>query len=274
MKVNAPGNIILLGEYAVLEEGGLGVACAVERRVRLEAHPAPDFLVEAVWPGGSSTWTPGGGTVSPVVSAAYQVVNEWRRSQKAGDIPGMRVRIDSSELFLEHGRKAGFGSSAAVAAALVIALCAGPARAPDGPDATGAHLALAAHRLAQGGAGSGYDVFCSFFGGRGMFQGGRVPTWKKHRPSQKPFADARLYLFRGPAAVSTRGAIQSFLQWKDRNAERARRFVDESNKNVKAFLGAESTREAGEALRKGRETAVALGDEIGVEARIPAPARN
>ena len=124
MKVNAPGNIILLGEYAVLEEGGLGVACAVERRVRLEAHPAPDFLVEAVWPGGSSTWTPGGGTVSPVVSAAYQVVNEWRRSQKAGDIPGMRVRIDSSELFLEHGRKAGFGSSAAVAAALVIALCA------------------------------------------------------------------------------------------------------------------------------------------------------
>ena len=47
--------------------------------------------------------------------------------------------------------------------------------------------------------------------------------------------------------------------------------MDESNKNVKAFLGAESTREAGEALRKGRETAVALGDEIGVEARIPAP---
>ena len=277
MKVSAPGNIILLGEYAVLEEGGLGVACAVNRRVRLEARPASDLFVEGVWPGGSFTWTPRGESPSPVVSAVFEIFGEWKRQRKVGDIPGMRVRIDSSELFLWHGRKAGFGSSAAVAVALVIAFRAygrlDAARGlsetvEDQLDATSEELALAAHRLAQGGVGSGYDVYCSFFGGWGMFQGGAVPTWKPH----KPFADARLYLFPGPAAVSTRDAIRSFLQWKYRNARRARRLIDESNDNVTAFLGARSVREAATALRKARVMATALGDEIGVEARIHAPA--
>ncbi len=202
MTVTVPGNVILLGEYAVLEEGGLGAACAVQNRVRLQAEAAQELSVEGRWPGGSFAWSPGKST-SPLVSAVYRTVSEWKERQRLGAIPALRVCIDSSELYLPHGRKAGFGSSAAVTVALVIALCA------NGDQRTGglgtgdqgtaglalgeqllegqalAKLALAAHRLAQGGAGSGYDVYCSFFGGWGMFRGGTAPSWEAHaRPAR------------------------------------------------------------------------------------------
>jgi phosphomevalonate kinase len=259
MTVTVPGNVILLGEYAVLEEGGLGAAFAVQNRVRLQAEAAQELFVEGRWPGGSFTWSPGKST-SPLVSAVYRTVREWKGRQRRGAIPALRVRIDSSELYLPHGRKAGFGSSAAVTVALVIALCA------PGDQGT-ADLALAAHRLAQGGVGSGYDVYCSFFGGWGMFRGGAAPSWEaRARPGR-----FRLHLFPGPAPVSTRDSIRSFIQWKARDAGRAHRLIEESNENVRAFLAAGNAEEAAAAFRKARATGIALGDEMGVPARIPAP---
>jgi len=239
--VAAPGNVILLGEYAVLEEGGLGVAFAVDKRVRLQADAAPSLSIDAA---------------NPLVSAVLKVVGS------AGEIPALRVRIDSSELYLPDGRKAGFGSSAAVAVALVSAL-----RAHGAPGQADLELALAAHRQAQGGIGSGYDVYCSFFGGWGMFSGGARPSWEPHAAP----SGARVYLFPGPAAVATRNAIQSFCQWKTACAGAARRLIQESNDNVKSFLAARSPREAASAFRHARKTGIALGDEIGVEARIPIP---
>jgi phosphomevalonate kinase len=263
MTVSVPGNVILLGEYAVLEEGGLGAAFAVQNRVRLQAEAAQTLTVEGRWPGGSFLWTPAapqGESASPLVPAVVATVTEWRQRQGMGDIPRLRIRIDSSELYLARGRKAGFGSSAAVAVALVIALRAGR-------DDASAGLALAAHRLAQGGTGSGYDVYCSFHGGWGMFRGGAEPSWEERaRP-----ADLRLYLFPGPGPVATREAIQSFLQWKGHESGRASRLIQKSNDNVRAFLAAGSAQEAAAAFRKGRQTGIDLGDEIGVQARIPVP---
>jgi phosphomevalonate kinase len=239
---SAPGNVILLGEYAVLEEGGLGVAFAVNKRVRLAAEPASRLSVEPA---------------SPVVSAVVAAVQKARAGA-----PEVRIRIDSSELHLPDGRKAGFGSSAAVAVALVRALLR-----ERSPEAACLELALAAHRAAQGGVGSGYDVCCSFFGGWGMFSGGAKPSWKPHAAPH----GSRVYLFAGPAAVSTRDAIRSFIEWKAKENHAARTLIQESNDNVNAFLDARHAREVAAAFRRARETGIALGDEIGVEARIPVP---
>ena len=265
MTVSAPGNVLLLGEYAVLEEGGLGVAFSVDRRVRLSAQRAPRLSVEPASP-----------IVSAVVAAAQSVgtlpalpalpalsaLPALPALSALRTLPALRIRIDSSELYLPDGRKAGFGSSAAVAVALVRAL-----HAPGTPGAAELELALAAHRAAQGGVGSGYDVYCSFFGGWGLFSGGAKPSWEPHAAP----GGARVYLFPGPAAVSTRNAIQSFLQWKNAQGDAACRLIQESNDNARAFLAARSARETAAAFRRSRRTGIALGDEIGVEGRIPVP---
>jgi phosphomevalonate kinase len=264
MRVSVPGNLLVLGEYAVLEEGGLGAAAAIEKRVRLQAEPAEGLSVEGVWPGGSFRWTPQGESGSPIVTAVFATVNEWMKRQGRGrEIPGLRVRIDSSELYSKRGRKMGFGSSAAVAVALVAALGVDKSRL----DATVPRLALTAHRSAQEGMGSGYDVYCSFHGGWGLFRGGAGPSWKPHEAG----IDAQLHLFPGPTEVSTVTAIRAFLQWKDQENNLARRLIEESNGNAWAFLTAGSVEQAAAAFKKGRKTGIALGDAIGVEARIPAP---
>jgi len=256
MKVSAPGNVILLGEYAVLEEGGLGVAFAVDKRVRLEVEPARSLSVHGIWPGGSFEWTPGCEEGNPIVSAAYEAV------RSKCEVPAQRIQVDSSELYSRDGRKAGFGSSAAVTVALISAF-----RASGRLDRTTPRLALRAHRLAQGGTGSGYDVLCSYYGGWGLFQGGVKPSWEPH----DPLVRIRVHLFPGPRPVSTQNAIQSFLQWKEKRTTAAARFIEESNSNAKAFLEAKSAREAEAAFRRARDTGIMIGDEIGVQARMPVP---
>jgi len=266
VKVRVPGNLIFLGEYAVLEEGGLGIVCAADRYVRLQTIEANDLLVEGVLPDGSLAWTPRsplGAQGATVVNAVFDTITKWRRRRGEGDISAGHVHIDSSELALKDGRKAGFGSSAAAALALVIAF-----RGDGRLDRQALRLAFEAHRSAQGGMGSGYDVYCSFFGGWGMFQGGARPAWKHLRP----FSDISLYLFPGPGPVSTQNAIQLFLQWKRRHQERACRFIEESNDHVRDFVAADDAVKVARALRKARETSIAIGDEIKVEARIPIPA--
>ena len=51
--LSAPANLLLLGEYAVLEEGGLGLALAVERRARITVEPSDGLEVLGRRPGGS-----------------------------------------------------------------------------------------------------------------------------------------------------------------------------------------------------------------------------
>jgi len=264
MRVSTPGNMLLLGEYAVLEERGLGIAAAVGGRVRLEAWAARSLSIEGTWTGGSFHWTRKHRAESSLVSAAFETVREWRLAHgRSRGFEKLRVRIDSSELYSSSGRKAGLGSSAAVTVALVYALRGGGRL-----DRTLPLLALAAHRAAQGGTGSGYDVYCSCFGGWGVFCGGARPSWQPFTPR----FDAWMYLFPGPAAVSTRDAIRSFSQWRNREPILAGRFISESNGNVRAFVEARSARTAAVAFRKARKTGIALGDAIGVEARIRAPA--
>jgi phosphomevalonate kinase len=139
---------------------------------------------------------------------------------------------------------------------------AGEAR---GAEAAG--LALRAHRSAQGGRGSGYDVLCSFHGGAGLFHGGREPSWQPCRLAWEP----AFFLFPGPAPVSTPDAIDRYTRWKQRDPQSARDFLRASNAGIQRLLAAVTPAEAADAMTACRGLGIRVGEAIGVDAWISAP---
>jgi phosphomevalonate kinase len=264
MRLTVPGNILLLGEYAVLEEGGLGLAAAVERRVVLTVLPAEALEVRGSWPGGSLVWTTGATAASPLVTAVTGTLAAAGFFADRG-YPPVHIDIDSSAFFEASGRKMGLGSSAAVAAGLTAALLARAGRKEQGT--AEAILAVQAHRAAQGGRGSGYDVLCSWHGGTGIFSGGETPSWEARALAP----GLRLCLFPGPAAVQTAGAVLRYAAWKKGNHFAARDFMEESNKRVLAFLDAGSPAEMDSRWAECRALGIQLGEAVGVPAAITPP---
>jgi len=263
VRLSVPGNILLLGEYAVLEEGGLGFAVAVDRRVRLSVRPAGGLSVRGSWPGGSFLWTRGDPGGSALVSAVVAAVDASAPGRRADDL---EISIDSTELFDPSGRKTGLGSSAATAAGLTAALMAG-FDAPGPVADAGAQVALRAHREAQGGRGSGYDVMCSWYGGVGSFTGGVFPAWT---PAAMP-GGFRIALFAGAGPVLTPQAVGLYAAWKRRDPAAALRFLEESNRRVRAFARAGTPEEAASCWASCRDLGIELGEAIGVSARIAVP---
>lgn len=134
-RVSAPGKLVLLGEYAVLE-GGPALVAAVNRR-------AVGAAVSAEGPRERP---------SAVVAAVLA------RAERAGLAVEASLEIDTTAFRDASARKLGLGSSAAVA---VVA-----ARIVTGSgDERTLGLAIDAHRDAAGGEGSGIDVAASFHGG-------------------------------------------------------------------------------------------------------------
>jgi mevalonate kinase len=183
-------------------------------------------------------------------------------------MPCVALSVESSALFRPDGRKAGLGSSAATAAGLTFALL--HAAGMRGALLSDAALALSvkAHRTAQGGAGSGYDVVCSLRGGFGLFHGGSVPSWTPCRLAWEP----EILLFQGPAPVRTPAAVNAYDGWKRAKPAAARSFLESSNAAVRAFVSARSPQEALRCLAACRQVGCDLGDAIGVPARIDVPA--
>ncbi len=164
----APGKIVVAGEYAVLV-GAPALAVAVNRRVRCAIDESGangwtfathGFAPEAVHTRDSLLDGPLVARTDP----AHLCQHVLRQMQSVGASPDalpadLRIDIDSSAGF-DAGRKLGIGTSAAVCAALTAALL----------ERRGSRLvvfpiALAAHRAAQGGSGSGIDVASSCTGG-------------------------------------------------------------------------------------------------------------
>ncbi len=126
MIVSAPGKVMLLGDYGVLE-GGRAIVAAVNRRA-----------IGRVVPEGRS---------SPVVEA---VLARARRTE-------LQVEIDTSS-FYDGELKLGLGSSSAVSV-VTAALATGRG------DQRTLSIAIEGHRDANEGRGSGVDVAASFHGG-------------------------------------------------------------------------------------------------------------
>jgi phosphomevalonate kinase len=285
MRLTVPGNLLLLGEYAVTEEGGLGLALAVERRVVVELKPSASLVVEGRWGGTGIHWTRESVEASPLITATVntweQYLLQWgagsseregpssrhllipREVTAARTVPAARIVLDSSSFF-SSGRKSGYGSSAAVTVALTCALLHLSGLRGLELIQWAARIALQAHRRTQKGRGSGYDVYASLYGGCGCVMGGTQPTWHAVRLPWLP----RLYLFPGPASVSTPNSLSNYEHWKRANPQECRSFVEKSNQSVRSFVQADGWPQARRAFERSRELGLWLGQSIGVPATI------
>lgn len=169
---SAPGKLVLLGEYAVLE-GAPALVLAVDRRARvmLDATGDRDGW-EIVSPTLGCTARLGSAPGMPWLDTAPPEL-EWvagllRRFSRARAVPACRVELDSDAFHARHAGvqvKLGLGSSAALTVALLGAL-----HALAGLPAPTLHEAIAAHRAIQHGRGSGIDVAAALAGGLSCFQ--------------------------------------------------------------------------------------------------------
>jgi len=268
MKLSVPGNLLVAGEYLVLREGGSGLALAVEPRLRAEAAPAPRWKVATLMGSGGSSWSPvdDGARQNRFLWALLEAAEAGLRSRGAVPRP-LELELDSRDFSRPDSRKAGFGSSAAAAAA--FCLLAGRAAGLEGSalDAFALEAALAGHRAAQGGRGSGYDVYASLHGGAGLFEGGLQPRWTP-LPGL-PVPEGRV--FSGKAPVSSAEAVAAFEAWTDRDPGGSERLLAASERAVRSLVRAPDAAAFLERLGPAREAGLAIGDAIGFPARLEAP---
>ena len=262
--LTVPGNLLLLGEYAVLEPGGLGIAVAIERRVALELEAAKELTVIDANTRGT-TWKSANRGQPSLVSATIGAVERELSSRGCGSgLPSLGLRIDSSPLFGADGKKIGLGSSAAVAVGIAYALLSRAGLGGAELEASTFRVALAGHRSYQGGRGSGYDVAVSIYGGFGLFTGGARPSFERLELAwMPPFS-----LTRGPAPVDTAGAVRRYELWKRRAPAAAIGFLQASNAIVRGFAEAGSWDKASRRLREGARLSAWLGESIGVPASL------
>jgi phosphomevalonate kinase len=193
---SAPGKLVLLGEYAVLE-GAPALVLAVDRRASALLGTATGGEWEVASPtlgldarlrfrGDEPEWT-----------GAMPVELTWvatllARFPGIGGLPPGRIELESASFHLDQANagqaasrvKLGLGSSAALAVALLGALHA----YANLPPPTLAE-AIDVHRAIQHGRGSGIDIAASLAGGLNRFE------------------------LREPAAIMHRLALPASLRW-------------------------------------------------------------
>ena len=171
ISAQAPGKVVLWGEYAVLEGAPAAVlsinrhaGCSVERsgrwRFSARGFRAPPAEFERL---------PAGPPTEAAAILPWHVLNVVPQARQAP----VSLTMDT-QAFFRSGVKLGLGSSAALCVALQAALAALGGALPDPAQA------LAAHRGAQAGRGSGVDVAASFFGGCIRFQDGDAQPCPDH----------------------------------------------------------------------------------------------
>ena len=270
---SAPASLLLLGEYAVLEEGGEGLALATEPRVHARFTPWSSLVIVARFAGKELVWDEAHPESSLLLSRCVAACRSRLGDSAAagrGDrarLQRIRVDIDGTAFFAADGSKLGLGSSAATAVALCALLLAAGGLGGDELEAALFPTALAAHRAAQGGRGSGYDVAASCWGGPGLFVGGARPRWLPLAVSALP----PFVLSRGRAPVSTPAAIDRYLAWKERAPAAAADFVAASNARVEAYAAARDAPARLSLIAEAAREGGRLGSLIGVPA-APLPA--
>lgn len=220
---SAPGKLVLLGEYAVLE-GAPALVLAVDRRARVTLVPVPGGSWEIVSP------TLGLKARLRVESAGV----EWLRAPAselawlaslfaqlpfAAGLPPCRIELHSDAFFLDRSgeqAKLGLGSSAAITVALIGAL-----HAYAGQHTPTLEACIAVHRAIQRGRGSGIDIAASLAGGLSRFElSGSTPECM---PMQLPGGLRWCCVFSGRPA-STPAMLAAVAEWREREpAEYTRR---------------------------------------------------
>lgn len=267
----APGKLVALGEYAVLD-GAPAVVLAVDRYAEVTIGPAADVCaltmrapdaVERSFAVGAQS----GAALVDLVTAALEPPLAWSAT------------IDS-RAFFAGSAKLGLGSSAAVLCAWAGAFGAfARSQGRVAPERSVAEL-IELHRRFQGGKGSGLDVAASYTGGAILFSlaaSGAPQIGSVRLPNSVGFAG----IFAGRSA-STPGLVAHYRAWcRDRPRAAAAlnsRLTVAAEAGVKALRGNDAAawleafaayggglQELGEA--SGLAVVTAEHREIGEEAR-------
>ncbi len=175
LQVRAPGKLILLGEYVVLE-GAPALVAAVDRFARVSFQPSPEscWLFSAqelniqalrfqLAPGGPLRFLNAMPEQRDKLHVLEAVLSALA-TRCTRSIPPAAVEVDTGGFYLPGGGiKLGLGSSAAVTVALMVAGARWMHLSLDDEEAF--NMAWTTHRRAQHNVGSGIDVAASFFGG-------------------------------------------------------------------------------------------------------------
>ncbi|WP_405224711.1 mevalonate kinase family protein [Lentisalinibacter sediminis] len=208
---DAPGKLVLTGEYAVLD-GAPAIVTAVDRRAVVTVETAADCRVQARGPdiAPAAFGLTGDGRLDWHADRAAQdyrllvAVTETlaERAPLPADRP-FQIRLDTSA-FYSGADKLGLGSSAALTVALTAALCRHFGRTfEDG-------LAYEAHRRLQGGEGSGLDIAASVAGGVIRFVVGDPPLVE---PVRWPDGLEALFVWTGRSARTT-PRVRRYREWR------------------------------------------------------------
>ncbi len=182
IRVQAPGKMILIGEYAVLE-GAPGLVAAVDRfaRVSVVANKGNEFVVHSpalglhsipfvVVPSGGVRYDPHLPAKQQKVLNLFTTVFEslWQllSGQKERRLPELRITLETEDFYSGPLKtKLGFGSSAALTVAITKAVFDFIDLDTDAERTLIFQQSLKAHRQAQNNRGSGIDIAASSYGG-------------------------------------------------------------------------------------------------------------
>lgn len=261
--LTVPANLLLMGEYAVLEPGGLGIICAVDIKAGISITPSLKFCIKGYTGGDEIYWDMSGRHRNILFSSIINSIKTYfNKVDLKYELPHICITVDTRNFFSPRGRKRGFGSSAAVAAGITYALLTLKDKTILPHDIF--TCAVSAHRAAQGGKGSGYDIAASLFGGISLFTGGGTPLCRPCKIDWIP----DIYLFNGPEKVKTVSAVNSYMKWKQDNPEKAGYFLTESNRIITEFEKARDWEKGEIIFKQYSRLSVWLGKEINVPAEI------
>lgn len=289
LTASAPGKLVLLGEYAVLE-GAPALVLAVNRRAHVRITPRHDRVCDVYAPdlgiagarmsidaAGGLHWQCG----EPAAARLSLVDHVWRGLLREGLAPvsaeGFTLHLDTSGFFHTDGAaraKLGLGSSAALTVALASALAAYAGHGEATTDRTQwLRRLFHMHGGWQGGRGSGVDVAASVAGGLIRYQLTEPPREPSFTPLVWPIAGVHCLFVWSGHAVSTNDFLERLAQWRVTRAADYTRHMNELRSLSEAAMDALQRQDAHSFIGLTKDYASALqyfGDACGLEIYSPA----
>ncbi len=275
--LSAPGKIFLAGEYAVLD-GRAALVMAVDRRLHASWEPAR--VVQILHRPSGFVWD--GGAPPEELRFAVRAADLALRLCAEEGLPRQAFRLVYEDDFADAGVKLGLGGSAAASVIAVRAACAAQGRALS--DLEALRLALAAHFIEQGGAGSGADVAACALGGVQQVRA-RIP-WRTAEeamalPARDLLAadpiearrvpvppDARFLLAFTGHAADTRVLVRRVRTFREGDPRRWRAIADEIGlraESLRAALEAGAHDLALDSVRAAAAAMARLGEEASAQ---------
>jgi phosphomevalonate kinase len=230
LMASAPGKLVLLGEYAVLE-GARALAVAVDRRATVRITPrndgvcivsAPDLDVFNARMSLDVDGRPRWQCIEAERAKLRLVDHVWSALSREGLAPssgdGFCMELDTAVFFEGNGSgqaKLGLGSSAALTVALASALAVYAGHAEEIADrAQWLHRLLRMHASWQDGRGSGVDLAASVAGGLIAYRLAGDDSRPSFTSMDWPIAGVHCLFVWSGQAVSTADFLRRLAQWR------------------------------------------------------------